>query len=126
MSWLQFSGGPAPVGSSGVVVSGDANGDGAVTMLPTPGHTPGHVVLAEESEQAVFTGDCLFYGTVGRSDLPGGDHEQLIASIRENILDLGDDFAIYCGHGPDTTIGHERATNPFLTGAYQIPKGRFI
>ena len=91
-----------------------------------PGHTPGHVVLAEESEQAVFTGDCLFYGTVGRSDLPGGDHEQLIASIRENILDLGDDFAIYCGHGPDTTIGHERATNPFLTGAYQIPKGRFI
>ena len=87
-----------------------------------PGHTPGHVVLAEESKRVVFTGDCLFNGTVGRSDLPGGDHEQLIGSIREHVLSLGDDFTVHCGHGPETTIGHERSNNPFLTGVYQIGK----
>ncbi len=81
-----------------------------------PGHTLGHIVLAEESERKVFTGDCLFSGTIGRTDLPGGDHAQLIESIRANVLSLGDDFTVYCGHGPETTVGHERATNPFLTG----------
>ncbi len=91
-----------------------------------PGHTRGHVVLAEESERKVFTGDCLFSGTIGRTDLPGGDYEQLIESIRANILSLGDDFTAYCGHGPETTIGHERATNPFLTGSYQIGRGRYV
>ena len=83
-----------------------------------PGHTHGHVVLAEESERKVFTGDCLFSGTIGRTDLPGGDYDQLIESIRENILSLGDDFTVYCGHGEETTIGREKATNPFLTGVY--------
>jgi len=87
-----------------------------------PGHTLGHIVLAEQSEKAVFTGDCLFSGTVGRTDLPGGDHEQLISSITERVLTLGDDFTVYCGHGPETTIGRERASNPFLTGQYQIGK----
>ena len=83
-----------------------------------PGHTRGHVVLAEESERKVFTGDCLFSGTIGRTDLPGGDYDQLIESISTNILSLGDDFTVYCGHGPETTIGREKAANPFLTGAY--------
>lgn len=87
-----------------------------------PGHTLGHIVLAEESEKAVFTGDCLFSGTVGRTDLPGGDPDRLIASIKEKVLSLGDDFTVYCGHGPETTIGRERASNPFLTGVYQIGK----
>lgn len=82
-----------------------------------PGHTPGHVVLAEETERVVFTGDCLFSGTVGRSDLPGGDHAQLIESIRANVLSLGDDFTVCCGHGPDTTVGRERTANPFLVSA---------
>lgn len=91
-----------------------------------PGHTRGHVVLVAENERSVFTGDCLFNGTVGRSDLPGGDHEQLIESIRTNILSLDDDFTVYCGHGSETTVGRERETNPFLTGGYQISKGRFI
>ena len=80
----------------------------------SPGHTLGHIVLAEESERAVFTGDCLFSGTIGRTDLPGGDYASLIASIRENVLSLGDDFTVYCGHGPETTVGRERANNPFL------------
>jgi len=83
-----------------------------------PGHTRGHVVLAEEREKKVFTGDCLFNGTIGRTDLPGGDYEQLIESIRTHVLSLGDDFTVYCGHGPDTTIGHEKASNPFLQGYY--------
>ncbi len=91
-----------------------------------PGHTRGHVVLAEETERTVFTGDCLFSGTIGRTDLPGGNYEQLIQSIRENILSFGDDFTVYCGHGLETTIGHEKATNPFLTGMYQITKGRYV
>lgn len=82
-----------------------------------PGHTLGHIVLAEEGMRAVFTGDCLFSGSIGRTDLPGGDYAQLIASIRKNVLSLGDDFTVYCGHGPATTIGRERLNNPFLSAA---------
>lgn len=91
-----------------------------------PGHTRGHVVLAEETEKRVFVGDCLFEGSVGRTDLPGGSHEQLIQSINEQILTLGDDFIVYSGHGRETTVGHERDTNPFLTGTYKIARGRYI
>jgi hydroxyacylglutathione hydrolase len=79
-----------------------------------PGHTRGHIILAEQNERAVFTGDCIFNGTIGRTDLPGGNYDQLIGSIRTNVLTLDDDFTIYCGHGPETTVGHEKATNPFL------------
>jgi len=85
-----------------------------------PGHTRGHVVLIEEKEHAVFTGDCLFSGSVGRTDLPGGDHEQLIESIKTQILSLADNFTVYCGHGPETTVGNEKVSNPFLNGMYQI------
>lgn len=91
-----------------------------------PGHTRGHVVLAEEALGHVFVGDCLFLGSVGRTDLPGGDHEQLIDSIKRNILSLDDDSVVYSGHGPETTVGHERTTNPFLTGVYQMTRGRYI
>ncbi len=95
-------------------------------VLHCPGHTRGHVILAEESQKKVFVGDCLFEGSIGRTDLPGGDYEQLIDSINRNILSLGDDFTVYSGHGQETTIKHERMTNPFLTGAYQINRGRFL
>jgi len=91
-----------------------------------PGHTRGHVVLAEETEQAVFVGDCLFAGSIGRTDLPGGDYDQLMNSISMNIMSLGDDFTVYSGHGPETTIGAERQSNPFLNGTYQLSKGRYI
>ena len=91
-----------------------------------PGHTPGHVVLAEETEKKVFVGDCLFQGSIGRTDLPGGSYEQLIESIETNILSLGDDFTVYSGHGPETTVGREKLSNPFLNGTYQIPKGRYF
>lgn len=85
-----------------------------------PGHTLGHIVLAEESEKRVFTGDCLFNGTIGRTDLPGGNYAQLIKSIEENVMSLPDDFTVHCGHGPDTTVGRERVSNPFLTGIYKM------
>lgn len=85
-------------------------------ILHCPGHTPGHVVLAEEKERKVFVGDCLFAGSIGRTDLPGGSYEQLLDSIKRKILPLGDDFVVYSGHGPETTIGRERRVNPFLRG----------
>jgi len=91
-----------------------------------PGHTRGHVVLAEETQKVVFVGDCLFAGSIGRTDLPGGSSEQLIDSIMTKILSLNDDFVVYSGHGPETTIGRERETNPFLNGGYQISKGKYF
>jgi hydroxyacylglutathione hydrolase len=91
-----------------------------------PGHTRGHVVLAEETERAVFVGDCLFAGSIGRTDLPGGSYDQLMKSIGLNIMSLDDDFTVYSGHGPETTIGAERRSNPFLNGTYQLSKGRYI
>ena len=91
-----------------------------------PGHTRGHVVMVEHESRSVFVGDCLFAGSIGRTDLPGGDHELLLESIRSQLLSLEDDYIVYSGHGPETTIGRERNTNPFLTGVYQMTRGRFI
>ena len=95
-------------------------------VLHCPGHTRGHVVLSEENNKKVFVGDVLFLGSIGRTDLPGGSFDQLIDSINNNILTLGDDFVVYSGHGPETTVGRERTTNPFLTGVYQIGRGKYI
>ncbi len=88
-------------------------------ILHCPGHTRGHVIFAEQNERKVFGGDCLFAGSIGRTDLPGGDLRQLLNSINDVILPLGDDVTVYSGHGADTTVGRERATNPFLDGSYQ-------
>ncbi|MGI8410378.1 MAG: MBL fold metallo-hydrolase [Pyrinomonadaceae bacterium] len=95
-------------------------------ILHCPGHTPGHVILAEEKERKVFVGDCLFESSIGRTDLPGGSLEQLMRSINENILSLSDDFMVYSGHGCETTVGRERAVNPFLNGSYQSERGSFL
>lgn len=78
----------------------------------TPGHTPGHVAFVLSDR--VFAGDVLFSGSIGRTDLPGGHTETLLVSIRDQMLTLPDPFIVHCGHGPDTTIGRERASNPFL------------
>jgi len=95
-------------------------------VIHCPGHTPGHVVLFESAERKVFVGDCLFAGSIGRTDLPGGSTEQLMDSLFNKILPLGDDVEVYSGHGPVTTIGKEKKTNPFLTGTYSIGgSGRF-
>jgi hydroxyacylglutathione hydrolase len=87
-------------------------------VLHCPGHTPGHIVLYEPKERKVFVGDVLFAGSIGRTDLPGGSTEQLLNSIKTKLLSLEDDVTVYSGHGPLTTIGEERLTNPFLTGRY--------
>ena len=84
-------------------------------VLHCPGHTPGHVVLFERAERVVFVGDVLFAGSIGRTDLPGGSTEQLLSSIKNKLMTLGDDVKVYSGHGPVTTIGEERLTNPFLS-----------
>ncbi|RJP82173.1 MAG: MBL fold metallo-hydrolase [Candidatus Zixiibacteriota bacterium] len=81
-------------------------------VLHTPGHSPGSVCLAHPAFALV--GDVLFYDSVGRSDFPGGSHEELIRNIRQKLLPLGDEVRIFPGHGPDTTIGRERRVNPFL------------
>lgn len=79
-----------------------------------PGHAPGHVVFFNREARFAHVGDVLFRGSVGRTDLPGGDHSALIASIKEKLLPLGDDITFICGHGPGGNFGEERRTNPFL------------
>ena len=79
-----------------------------------PGHAPGHVVYFNRAARFAHVGDVLFRGSVGRTDLPGGDHEALISSIKEKLLPLGDDISFICGHGPGGNFGEERQTNPYL------------
>jgi hydroxyacylglutathione hydrolase len=86
-------------------------------ILHCPGHSPGSVVFFNKEMRFAHVGDVLFNGSVGRTDLPGGDHATLIKSIKEKLLPLGDDVGFICGHGAGSRIGHERMTNPFLTGA---------
>ena len=83
-------------------------------VLHCPGHSPGSVVLFNAQQRFAIMGDVLFQGSVGRSDIPGGNHQTLIASIKHKLLPLGDDVSFLCGHGPASTIGRERTTNPFL------------
>ncbi len=80
----------------------------------TPGHTPGGTTYYDEKAKVAFVGDTLFAGSVGRTDLPGGSFPTLLHSIRTRLFALPDDVVCYCGHGPETTIGEERRTNPFL------------
>jgi hydroxyacylglutathione hydrolase len=95
---------------------GDAVAIGALTfaVLHCPGHSPGGVAFFNAAERFAFVGDVLFSGSIGRSDLPGGDHAALLRSIKEKLIPLGDDVSFICGHGPASTIGRERASNPFL------------
>lgn len=86
-------------------------------VLHCPGHTPGHVVYVERQAGLVLGGDVLFRGSVGRTDFYYGDHAALIGSIHEKLLTLADDMVVFCGHGPSTTIGDERVSNPFLRAA---------
>lgn len=85
-------------------------------VLHCPGHAPGHVVYVNRAQNFAHLGDVLFHGSIGRTDLPGGNHEQLMESIRTKILPLGDEMGFICGHGPGGRIGEERRTNPYLRG----------
>ena len=87
-------------------------GDEKIAVISTPGHTPGGATFV--TSIGIFPGDALFAGSIGRTDLPGGDYDTLINSIKTRILSLGDETPVYPGHGPATTVGRERADNPFL------------
>lgn len=89
-------------------------GHASLQILHVPGHSPGHVALYSPQDQVCIAGDVLFQGSIGRTDLPGGDHATLLQSIQEQLMPLGDEVLIYPGHGPTTTIGIEKRSNPFL------------
>jgi len=82
-------------------------------ILFLPGHSPGHIGFYDRKEKVVFSGDVLFQNSIGRTDLPGGNHETLIHSIHQSLFTLPDQVVVYCGHGPTTTIGQEKLSNPF-------------
>ncbi|MEO2038016.1 MBL fold metallo-hydrolase [Martelella sp. FLE1502] len=100
------------------LTEGETVGFGAhvFEVYHTPGHAPGHVIFFNRAQNFAHVGDVLFHGSVGRSDLPGGDHDTLLASIRDKLFPLGDDVGFICGHGPGGRIGEERRNNPFLKG----------
>lgn len=90
-------------------------GNTELEILHIPGHTPGHVVFYNQEAGILIAGDVLFYGSIGRTDLPRGNHNDLISNIKTKLFKLPDNTKVYCGHGPETTIGFEKSTNPFLT-----------
>ncbi len=118
-TWLGLRAEPPPPPDR-ALAEGDTLRLGALSFAVrhVPGHSPGGVALVGHG--VAFVGDALFAGSIGRTDLPGGDTATLLASIRDRLLSLPDDTVVYPGHGPETTIGRERATNPFLTGAYRF------
>ncbi len=89
-------------------------GEVTLQVIHTPGHTPGHVVFYSANDKLAIVGDVLFQGSIGRTDFPQGNHEQLVHSIRAKLFPLGDDITFIPGHGPESTFGQERRTNPFV------------
>lgn len=88
-------------------------GNSVLDVLFVPGHAPGHIALVNETEKICFAGDVLFQQSIGRTDLPGGDYDTLMNSIKNKLFKLADDVTVYCGHGPNTNIGYEKQHNPF-------------
>ena len=89
-------------------------GETKISVFFVPGHAPGHVVFHHSQSNVLINGDCLFRESIGRTDLPGGNHAQLISSIKNKLFTLPDNTTVFSGHGPETTIGHEKANNPFI------------
>lgn len=98
------------------LVDGDTVTVGLESMdvIHCPGHTPGHVVFVHQKDRVAFVGDVIFSGSIGRTDFPRGNHQQLISSIRNKLFPLGDDVAFVPGHGPMSTFGEERRSNPYV------------
>lgn len=90
-------------------------GNSYLQVIEAPGHSPGGVVFYNPEQKILIAGDVLFYGSVGRTDLPGGSFVRLIGNIKTKLLTLPEETVVYCGHGPETTIGFEKKNNPFLT-----------
>lgn len=115
-AWLGYDPGTPPE-VSGELAPGQpvVFGDEMLEVRATPGHSPGGVTFIHHASRRAFTGDALFAGGIGRTDLPGGDLRTLLAGIREQILTLPDDYAVFPGHGPASTVGEERQSNPYLS-----------
>ena len=92
-------------------------GNSVLDVIFTPGHTPGHVIFFSNDSNLALVGDVIFRGSIGRTDLPRGNHQDLIDSISKKLWPLGNDVEFICGHGPNSTFGNERASNPFVSDA---------
>jgi hydroxyacylglutathione hydrolase len=93
-------------------------GESSFNVIHTPGHSPGHVILHSPEHALAIVGDLVFAGSVGRTDLPGGNYQDLFRSIRQHVLTMPGETRLFTGHGPETTVEHERTTNPFLVPNY--------
>jgi hydroxyacylglutathione hydrolase len=104
-----------PIEAEKLLTAGDTIqvGDTLLAVLHVPGHSPGHIALYNRQANVCLSGDVLFRGSIGRTDLPGGDHTLLLQSIHQQLFPLGDEVVVYPGHGPTTTIGKEKSTNVF-------------
>ena len=115
--WFGLRMDPLPPPDRELVVGDSVRfGECELAIRFAPGHAPGHVILVGDG--VALVGDVIFAGSIGRTDLPGGDFATLMRSIREQVLTLPDETTLHTGHGPDTTVGRERKTNPFVTGVY--------
>ncbi|MEN8118351.1 MAG: MBL fold metallo-hydrolase [Bacteroidota bacterium] len=90
-------------------------GNSEMEIISVPGHSPGHLVFYSKENEMLIAGDVMFYGSIGRTDLPGGNHNDLISNIKNKLFTLPDNTKVFCGHGPETTLGFEKKSNPFLT-----------
>jgi hydroxyacylglutathione hydrolase len=107
----------SPIGETFLSVSDEILiGEERLSILFAPGHSPGHLCFYHAEQGFVIGGDVLFQNSIGRTDLPGGNHQQLLDSIANNLYTLPDDTVVYPGHGPETTVGHEKRHNPFVRG----------
>ncbi len=107
----------SPIAETFLPSSGTVSfGQNELTLLFAPGHSPAHLCFYSSADGFLIGGDVLFRNSIGRTDLPGGNHRQLLESISSTLYTLPDDTVVYPGHGPETTIGHEKGTNPFIRG----------
>ena len=115
-SWLGWEWGPPPT-VDGYLEQGETLtlGERQLEIRHVPGHSPGSIIFVDHAGKQAWVGDTVFRESVGRTDLPGGNHSQLIRAINEQILTLPDDYTLFPGHGPFTTVGHERRNNPFVS-----------
>lgn len=108
---------PSPIAETFLPATGSVTfGQQELTLIFAPGHSPAHLCFYSKADGFLIGGDVLFRNSIGRTDLPGGNHQQLLDSIAHRVYVLPDDTVVYPGHGPDTTIGHEKKTNPFIRG----------
>lgn len=108
---------PSPIGETFLPEAGSVwFGDHELTLIFAPGHSPAHLCFYHRQQGFLIGGDVLFRNSIGRTDLPGGNHQQLLTNITEQLYTLPDETVVYPGHGPETTIGYEKQTNPFVRG----------